>query len=345
MAQSFSRREFLKLGSLALGVASLPASSKPLVAIGGLIGRVSYETVSVFNEPLLNADATVAYRQRDELLNIYYSLSPLAGPAYNPLWYRIAEGYVHSGLIQPVGIMYNSALETLPVNGQLCRVTIPYTRPYNYSSSNGWQPESLYQLYYDSHHWVTDIVEGPDGEPWYQITEAWENVQYYAAAAHLQAVPDEELAPISPDIPAVEKRVEISIALQTLTAYEGNSVVLRVPISTGVRNSGASGLPTETPTGTFNIYSKLPTKYMGDNRLTDTLGDRYLPGVPWTSFFAEGGYAIHGSYWHNNFGAPMSRGCVNMKPEDAKWLYRWMTPQALPSDQETRGRGTRIVVS
>jgi lipoprotein-anchoring transpeptidase ErfK/SrfK len=146
-------------------------------------------------------------------------------------------------------------------------------------------------------------------------------------------------------VPAGDKRVEISLRSQLLTAFEGNEIKLRTPISSGVNNNGSQGLPTETPTGTFNIYSKQPAKYMGDNRLTDTLGDRYLPGVPWTAFFAEGGYAIHGAYWHNNFGAPMSRGCVNVRPDLAQWLYRWLTPQAGPDEMEVVGRGTRVIVS
>ena len=47
-----------------------------------------------------------------------------------------------------------------------------------------------------------------------------------------------------------------------------------------------------------------------------------LPNVPWTMYF-RGGYAIHGVYWHTNFGTPMSHGCINMKKSDARWLYRW----------------------
>jgi lipoprotein-anchoring transpeptidase ErfK/SrfK len=306
---------------------------------------VAYESISVFDAPRLNA-TTLGYHFRDELLDIQYSLSPLAGPPYNPLWYKLADGYVHAGLIQPVAVEYNRVLQSLPEGGQLCRVTIPFTRPYNYSSQNGWTPENLFLLYYESNHWVTDIVDaGPDGEPWYQITESWEGVQYYAKATHLCPITEAEFAPIASDVPAGEKRIEISLALQMLTAYEGDRIVLRTPIASGVRNTSGAGLPTETPTGSFNVSSKLPAKYMGDNRLTDTLGDRYLPGVPWTAFFAEGGYAIHGAYWHNNFGAPMSRGCVNMKPADAQWLYRWMTPIAEPGEWETRGFGTRVIVS
>jgi lipoprotein-anchoring transpeptidase ErfK/SrfK len=341
---AFSRREFLKLSSLSALAVGGSHLARLSAQASGLIGRVSYDSVSVFDVPRLNA-TTLGYRFRDELLNVSYSLSPLTGPAYNPLWYRIADGYVHAGLIQPVTLDYNQPVNSLPENGKLFRVTIPSTQPYNFTSQSGWHVESLFLLYYHSNHWVTDIVDGPDGEPWYQITESWEGVQYYAKAEHLAPIADGDFSPISIEVPAREKRIEISLALQSLTAFEGDRIVLRTPISSGVRNTGAAGLPTETPRGTFNISSKLPAKYMGDNRLTDTLGDKYLPGVPWTAFFAEGGYAIHGAYWHNNFGAPMSRGCVNMRPADAQWLYRWMTPVAGPDEWEARGRGTQVIVS
>jgi hypothetical protein len=65
-------------------------------------------------------------------------------------------------------------------------------------------------------------------------------------------------------------------------------------------------------------------------------------------FEAVGGYAIHGAYWHNNFGWPMSRGCVNMRSDEAKWLFRWITPSwdinAVESsaDWEARGFGTPV---
>lgn len=341
---AFSRREFLKLSALSVGVAAAGRYPSFGAQTNGLVGRVAYDSISVFNTPHLNA-ITLGYHFRDELLDIEYSLHPLTGPAYNPLWYRIAEGYVHGGLIQPVATDFSQPVNSLPEQGRLFRVSIPSTRPYNYSTLNGWEPENRYLLYYNSNHWVTAIVDGPDSEPWYQITETWDQVQYYAKATHLQTVPDDEFAPISTDVPASEKRIEILLALQTLTAFEGDRIVLRTPISSGVRNSGATGLPTETPRGTFNISSKFPAKYMGSNRLTDTLGDKFLPGVPWTAFFAEGGYAIHGAYWHNNFGAPMSRGCVNMRPKDALWLYRWMTPVAGPGEWEKRGNGTKVIVS
>ncbi len=72
---------------------------------------------------------------------------------------------------------------------------------------------------------------------------------------------------------------------------------------------------------------------MGDGNLTSDIEAYELPGVPWTSFFEpETGVAFHGTYWHNNFGIPMSHGCVNMRTHEAKWLFRWATPVSSPTD-------------
>jgi lipoprotein-anchoring transpeptidase ErfK/SrfK len=344
MYASISRREFLKLGALA----ATTLAARPLRSLVGQqstqLGRVTYDSVSVFDAPRLNAN-TVGYQFRDTLLDIEYSLNPLTGPPYNSLWHRIADGYVHSAWIQPVKNEPNTPMTSIPEAGQLFRVTVPFTQPYRYSTRAGWQVVNQFRLYYQSNHRVTGIRQGPDGESWYLITEPWEGTQYYAAAVDLQPIAASELAPISPDVPSGEKHIEISLVTQQLAAYETDQLVLRIPISSGVQNSSGNGLPSQTPTGTFNIYSKLPTKYMGDNRLANNLGDHYLVGVPWTMFFIEGGYAIHGAYWHNNFGAPMSRGCINVRPDHAQWLYRWTTPAAGPNDWETPGYGTRVVVS
>ncbi len=345
MQSSISRREFLKLGALSAGgLIARPFSLNQSKTEMGHIGRVAYDSISVFDAPRLDAN-TVGFKFRDDLLNIFYPLTPLQGPAYNPLWYRIWGGYVHSALLQPVAIQYNQAMSSLPEKGQLCRLTIPFSQAYTNTREKGWQPETRYLLYYDSNHWVTDIVEGPDSTPWYKITEAWSDVEYYAKAEHLEAYAAADLEPISAEIPSSEKRVEVSLSTQELTAFEGDNIVLSTRISSGVAGSAPNQLPTSTPTGRFNISSKLPAKYMGASRLTDTLGDNFLPGVPWTAFFAEGGYAIHGAYWHNNFGAPMSRGCINMRPSEAQWLYRWLSPVASADDWEARGYGTQVIIS
>jgi lipoprotein-anchoring transpeptidase ErfK/SrfK len=86
-------------------------------------------------------------------------------------------------------------------------------------------------------------------------------------------------------------------------------MVMSTPVSTGTRK-------TPTPRGTFRIYRKYAKQRMR--------GPGYdLPNVPWVMYFRRGGYAIHGTYWHSNFGQPMSHGCVNMPIGEAAWLYQW----------------------
>jgi len=89
----------------------------------------------------------------------------------------------------------------------------------------------------------------------------------------------------------------------------------------------------------------MPSKHMGDGKLTDDIFAYELPGVPWVCFFHETGVAFHGTYWHHNFGRKMSHGCINMHTEEAKWLYRWTTPVASPYEWEKKGYGTRVIVT
>ena len=104
------------------------------------------------------------------------------------------------------------------------------------------------------------------------------------------------------------KWIEINLSNQTLTAWEGDVAVLYSVISSGVS-------ATPTVTGRFQVYNKLPSQHMYG-------ADFDLPGVPSVMYF-YGAYAIHGAYWHNNFGNPMSHGCVNMNLGDAATLFNW----------------------
>lgn len=120
---------------------------------------------------------------------------------------------------------------------------------------------------------------------------------------------------------AQEKHIFVDLSTQTLNAYEGDKLVYSFPVSTGKW--------AETPVGDFRIWVKL--RY---TRMEGGSGDTYynLPNVPYTMFFHNSevsksrGYALHGAYWHNNFGYPMSHGCVNMRPEDAGVLFAWAQP-------------------
>jgi len=104
------------------------------------------------------------------------------------------------------------------------------------------------------------------------------------------------------------KRIQLDLSEQTLTAYEGDTVVLTALVSTGVQRH-------PTPVGEYKILRKVRIQAMSGP-------DYYVPNVEFVSYFLDG-YSIHGTYWHDNFGHPMSHGCVNMRTEDAKWIYEW----------------------
>jgi lipoprotein-anchoring transpeptidase ErfK/SrfK len=348
MSKKLSRRAFLKLGAAAF--TALPFNPFPLPQDeydypSGEIGRVAIPSISIFREAKVDAE-TVAYRFRDEIVHIVYELIPPTGPIWNPLWYRIWGGYAHSAYIQRAKIRFNTPLSTVRETGQLCEVTVPYTYTYRYDVYNGWVFN--FRLYYKTTHWAIGIAEGPDKQPWYKLYDET-YVEYFVPASHMRPIPDTEISPISADVPWEKKRIEVSIQEQTLTAYEYDKIVLQTKISSGMPSYGETinGIPTDTPTGQFNILSKLPSKHMGDARLTGAPDAYNLPGVPWTLFFHETGVAFHGAYWHNNFGVRMSHGCVNMRPDDAKWLFRWCDPKFdVPVKERTgwekRGYGTMI---
>jgi lipoprotein-anchoring transpeptidase ErfK/SrfK len=124
-----------------------------------------------------------------------------------------------------------------------------------------------------------------------------------------------------------EKRIEIDLSHQKLYAYEGDKQVYSFDVSTG-----KWGL---TPTGDFRIYTKLKYTLMaGGNKAIGTY--YYLPNVPFTQYFYRD-FGLHGTYWHHNFGHPMSHGCVNMRTEDAEKLFYWTNPPE-------NGGGTRVVI-
>ena len=107
------------------------------------------------------------------------------------------------------------------------------------------------------------------------------------------------------------RRIEVNLSAQTLTAYQGEVAIMQTTVSTGKWS-------TPTVQGTFHIG----TKYASQDMYGD---DYYLPGVPWVMYFYEG-FAIHGAYWHANFGTPTSHGCVNMRPDEAEILFDWAAP-------------------
>ena len=341
--KTISRRNFIKLAAVSLGsLAFRPMQDSPRLSYQPRLVRVSgtgnIESVTIHAQP--DEESRPLYQRfKDDLINVYEEVESEYGPEYNPIWYRVWGGYVHRKWLVEVKHILNPVTDSIHEDGQLGEITVPFTRSMMYSSRNGW--EQAYRLYYQTLHWIRDIITGPDGKPWYQLEDQLLRIKYAIPAEHMRILADSEFDPISADVPPEEKRVEISIAMQTLTAYESNSVVFQTKIS-----SGALTEIKKTPTGNFRIAPKHPSKHMGDGQITPDIFAYELVGVPWNCFFEwEGGIATHGTYWHDNFGTPMSRGCVNMRNSDAKWLYLWSTPHGGPHDWVVNGYGTRVTVA
>ncbi|MGB5194033.1 MAG: L,D-transpeptidase [Polyangiales bacterium] len=122
-------------------------------------------------------------------------------------------------------------------------------------------------------------------------------------------------------VPADAKWIHVNLPEQTLVAYEGAK-----PVYATVISSGKEGY--EPPTGLFEVQQKYISTTMN---ATDPIDGFYeVEEVPWTLYY-HGGYALHGAYWHTDFGKVRSHGCTNIAPVDARWLYYWSDPEVPPA--------------
>lgn len=112
------------------------------------------------------------------------------------------------------------------------------------------------------------------------------------------------------------KEIVVSISAETMWAYENGNLVISSLVSTGIGDVPE----TVTPLGNWAIWEKLDSQTM-----EGTISDQYyrVPDVPYVMYFDDRGDALHGTYWHNNFGHPMSHGCVNLPMDVAAFLYDW----------------------
>jgi lipoprotein-anchoring transpeptidase ErfK/SrfK len=109
-------------------------------------------------------------------------------------------------------------------------------------------------------------------------------------------------------MPDDQRWIDVDLSQQRVYAYEGEQILDTFRVSTGKSQ-------TPTVTGKFKIYVKYRSADMSGS-------DYFLADVPYVMYFYQD-YGLHGTYWHTNFGTPMSHGCVNLKTKDAKWLFEW----------------------
>ena len=327
-----SRRTFMQLSGVAVMGAVVDArlfqvAAPPLLGLG----RVTHSSLRAYEQPRFSAEPVDMTLYADTILQLYEA-EPAGDPgeSKNPLWWRTDAGWVHSSRVQPVRNDLNLPVSQIPAGGFLAEVSVPYTDAWRNEDGT---PLKVYRFYYASTHWVDRIVTDRADRVWYRVWDDRYRVAYFVLAESLRPIPAEELTSLSGDVP--DKRIEVNLAQQRLTAYEQGGAVFSTVVSTGRRG-------VETPTGHFVVRQKRPSRHMA---ATDGNGFD-LPGVPWVSYIHWTGVALHGTYWHNDFGTPRSRGCINLTPADARWLFRWTTPVVPAGEDDVQSAccGTAIDV-
>jgi lipoprotein-anchoring transpeptidase ErfK/SrfK len=334
--RTMNRRQFLALSGAASLLAAFPRSLFPVAPLSQAapapLGRVAtWWRQTVHTEPSQNAPF-VASKGRDEIIPLYAAVVGEAPWPTNPIWYQTSGGYIHSGYVQPVEDAPQSEI-IAPVEepGFWAEVCVPVAEA-------TWQPGSPYVAYRLYHGTVYRVIRavGDGGDWFYQLQDGltWSPGPFVPTRS-LRRIPAEQLTPISPGRP--DKTIRINIADQRLTCLEGRHPVFTTRIASGVHGLG-------TPLGEFQILLQRHTNRMVGGGSDDPYD---LPGVPFPVYFTWSGVAIHGTYWHNDYGRRHSHGCVNVTSEAARWVFRWAQPH-VPYGEHTlrspRGEGTRVVV-
>jgi lipoprotein-anchoring transpeptidase ErfK/SrfK len=333
-----SRRDFLKLtasGALGLVLSEL-GLDRALAAPPASQGRAIWSGVRVFDAPSLTANE-VKLLGIDQVVDL---LGEAQGDSidnlFNTTWYQVEGGYTYSGWVQPVESKYQRPVYDIPAEGRLAEVSVPFSLTYRSPYSNA---KNAHRIFYETTHWIKQtIVTRDEKSVWYEIFDKELKKSFYVPSYNLRIIPNEELTQLSPEVPNEEKLIHVDLATQMVTAFEGQKMVLSVRCASGQRG-------TDTPKGEFFTYHKGPSIHMTNRG--DAVANIYnLPGVPWCSFFTGSGHAIHGTYWHNDYGRPRSNGCINLPSSISKWIYRWTTP-VVPVGVDylhLPGQGTKVQI-
>jgi hypothetical protein len=351
MSQRIPRRQLLKLIAATTAAAVLsPAfharARHPILREEGTdlwvwMGRAIH-TLAFYEEPAASA-TRLNTRSRDESFLITRQVhAPFS--AYNTLWYETPLGYVHSAWVYPMRIYpVQPFIRDVGEWGFWGEISQPYTEAYVEPSTSA---EKVYRFYGSTVYHVVEAFEDDLGSGWYKVFDEFpmQDPPYqWVLAKDVRRIPREEMAPIRPFVG--QKRIEVDLDRQRLTCYEGERPVFTTLVSSGigvqqiqieVEVDGVKTLQTinvdlATHAGETNVLLKQPSRHMtnrpmkpGDPGPLVEMFD--LPGIPWNLFFDQSGTAIHGTYWHNDFGVKRSHGCLNVSTSAARWVYRWAYP-------------------
>jgi len=332
-----TRRDFLKLAALGAGALAFRPFAKqalPEFPQADKLGRVTVGKVDVFARPDANSQIIGALYEDNVVPWIRESVGIMPG-RINQRWVETPDGFVWGGQVQPVQNQSNEPVAMLKATslgqGMWVEVTIPYVDLVldNPPARASWLQYMASinlpaRFYYSQIVWADQIRTDENGQVWYRLNEKYGSGDiFWGQAEAFHPLTAEELSPINPD--ATDKRIVVKIWEQTLSCFEGNREVHFARISSGALYDALGNRVDvwETPVGEFPIWRKTISLPLSGGSASAGWS---LPAVGWVSLFVGTGVAIHSTYWHNNYGEPSSRGCVNANPEDAKWIFRWSQP-------------------
>jgi hypothetical protein len=367
MKQNLSRRDFLKIAGAGLGaMAFRPYKSAilqnfsepkrlPQFPASEIIGRVVDVGIDLRNSPTndqnvnnsiakLDADTLVEWG-REVVGKVMYGLS-------NQRYVETPQGYIYSSVLQPTRNLPNTPVNEIPAGqpGFWAEVTVPYVElAHDGVVASPWMQDHISynfppRLYYGQVVWM-DKIRTDNGFFEYRWNEDANGHGYgygasgeffWADGAAFKVLTDADIAAISPDVDPNDKRIEANLDYQTLSCYEGTNEVYFCRISSGIGYDPQTGQLSEklaTPVGNLLTHWKIISLNMTAG--TATAGYS-TPAVPWDTMVSGDGVAIHGAFWHNAFGEKRSHGCINVTPEDAKWIFRWTTPHVSLTQSEAR---------
>lgn len=356
---SISRRQFLHSSALLSSVLGIPhpqidapfgRSANPDI---GVVAGADY--VGYFRTPSTSERiSSYPYGYTGEIYETVRG-EPYSDTLPSVYWHRTDEGYAHSSYFVRCRERVNLPVASIPLgyigdNRMLGMITVAkayrYTRPTVTSWSMGWP----YILFFGQVHWFTETAYDERGRVWYRLQDDYElGLESWVPSQFVQPITDDEFSPIAP---GEEKWLVIDRRRQIIEAYQGEFAAGNIVLSAPCRTGGILADPAggyrdfTTPRGVYFVEGKAPSRRMVG---WDTVNYPYdLPGVPWTTYFVSSGIAIHGVWWHRNFGVPGSHGCVNVHPAIAKWLFRWTEPYCPPGlfylNNPDPGRGTPVEV-
>ena len=367
MKRTVSRRDFLKLAGMGLGAMAFDpferfALSQPpklQFPTGERLGRVSvfpnFYSTEIKAKPQEYAAAVRSIPEDGVVEWLREVIGTTHFGGISKTWVETPEGYIYAPFLQPIRNLPNTAMAAMPEGkaGFWAEVTIPYvdlfidnppirSPSFRYAAETGQMP----RLYYSQVVWIDQVRTDETGRVLYRWNEDFGHGYgygdiFWADGTALRPLTAEEVAPLSPDIDPALKTIVVDVFYQTLSCYEGNNEVYFCKVSTGVGGELA------TPTGTMYAWRKMYSINMAASSTEDRSGYD-TSAVSWPTFINADGIAIHAAFWHNYFGTPRSHGCINLRPDDAKWVFRWTTPYVSLEQTEIQmtwpNVGTQVIV-